>query len=79
MTGYEVRQRQDRQFHDVIKLVMRSQTAPLHDVVKAAVARGPDLTFELLQIAFSDWSQFRLESQPVIDDMLMRALKARAA
>ena len=78
-TPFEVMCKQAPQFRDVVRLVEKSANAPLHELIAAAVSRGPDLTFELFQIALSDLSQFRLESEAEIDAMLLRAIEARAA
>lgn len=79
MISFTERCQQAPQFRDVVRLVENSYAVPLHEVIAAAVSRGPDLTFELFQIAFADWSQFRLESQAEIDSMLLRAMERRAA
>ena len=79
MSGFEVRCKQAREFRAVVRFVEASRNAPMHEIVSAIVAMAPSLSLEYFQIALSDCTEFRLESQGQIDDMLARAIEARAA
>jgi len=79
MSGFELRCKQGREFAAIVRFLERNPSAPIHDAVRTAVSLGPSLSPEYFQIAFSDWSSFRLESQAEIDDMIGRALEVRAA
>jgi len=79
MSNFELRSKQGREFAAVVRFLERNPSAPIHDAVRSAVSLGPSLSFQYFQIAFSDWSSFRLETQAEIDDMLTRAMEARAA
>jgi len=79
MTSFELRKKQGHQFAAVVRFLERNPSAPIHDAIRTAVNLGPSLTLDYFQIAFSDWSSFRLETQAEVEDMLTRALEARAA
>jgi hypothetical protein len=77
MTGHELRTQQAKQFAAGVQFLERHPNAPAHEAVSTVVAMCPDLAFEYLQIAFSDWCSFRLETQAEIDSMLLRAIERR--
>ena len=77
MTGFELKVQQGREFRKAVLYLERNAGIPAHDAVRAVVGMCPSLNFEYLQIVFSDWASFRLETLPEIDSMLTLALKGR--
>jgi len=79
MSAFELPREQGRQLQKGILYLERHPNAPTHEAVSIIVSMCPSLDFALLEIIFSDWLTFRLESPAEVSSMIEVALRRRGA